>query len=438
MKTIHVATEPIISYPVVGDHNNIFEIDELIGVIASALLPRELLVLREVSRTFKRISDGVILDSINKKRFQISDFGIEKIANAINFLGEENCSKIRALSVFNRLSADDISKISDIFTNLEYLYLNSTTITSFGKLPFLKKLILSGAKVESLNFLESFPSLESLESVYCTGIVDFTPISKYCTSLTSLNLTNSLPNIEFAKRLPLKKLCFNGKEIQDFTAITSLTSLQKLTIPDSGISEDLLYTLKDRKLVMLHIGNCREVTENFDLSGFNSLRSLYIWSTKFKAISSLRNFENLRTLNISECPVEDLSPLSMISLEELDAKWINLKHGNFVKKNSPITNSLNFLFFDGNKIGDFTCIGYLTALKNLHLSSCDITDISFLVGLQLEILDLSGNDQISNLELLKDSKIKLICLNRLEKNVNEAIDSYMATQYSKTQNCIIS
>jgi len=438
MKTIHVATEPIISYPVVGDHNNIFEIDELIAAVASALLPRELLVLREVSRSCKRISDGVIQDSINKKRFQISDFGIKKIANAINFFGEENCSKIKALSAFNRLAADDISKISDLFTNLEYLYLNSANITGFGKLPFLKKIFLCDSNIESLNFLESFPSLESLKISRCNQSDDYTPISKFCTSLTSLTLTSSPTNIEFIKELPLKKLVFEARLTQDFTPVTSLTSLQKLMILRSAISEDLLYTLRNRKLVKLDVRVCSGITENFDLSGFNSLRYLNIWGTQFKALSSLANFENLRTLNISHCPIDDLLVLSSLSLESLFADTLNIKHENFIQQHSPITNSLIELDFSQNKLEDFTCIGYLTALKKLYLRNCDITDISFAAGLQLHTLDLSGNDQISNIELLKDSKLEWIGLKTYEHNVNEAIDRYMATQYSKNQSCAIS
>jgi len=438
MKTIHVATEPIISYPVVGDHNNIFEIDELIAAVASALLPRELLIMREVSRSCKRISDGVILDSINKNRFQISDFGIKKIAAAINFLGEENCSKIKALSAFNRLAADDISKISDLFTNLEYLYLNSANITGFGKLPFLKKIFLCDGNIESLNFLENFPSLESLKISRCNESDDYTPISKFCTSLTSLTLTSSPTNIEFIKELPLKKLVFEARLTQDFTPVTSLTSLQKLMILRSAISEDLLYTLQGRKLVKLDVRVCTGITENFDLSGFNSLESLSVFATKFKAISSLQNFENLRTLNISHCPIEDLSPLSFIPLEILHASRINAKDENFIQQHSPITNSLSCFDFSENILGNFSCIGHLTALKELYLRHCCITDISFAAGLQLHTLDLSGNNQISNIELLKDSKLETIFLQTCETNVNEAIDRYIETQYNKTSGCAIS
>ena len=181
-------------------------------------------------------------------------------------------------------------------------------------------------------------------------------------------ITNHFIQLPFYFPPDLKKLVFIGDacliwEVEDFSPLSLLTSLQSLLITDNYI-EDISF-LEDLK----------------------NLRFLDLSQNKIENIEPLKNTIHLKFLNLRDNHVQDIKPIEMLK----NLKHLDLCH-NLIENIEPLSQlfKLQKLDLSRNSINEVTALSKLNLLQILNLLDNVIEDISPLKNLKdLEILHIS-------------------------------------------------
>ncbi len=190
--------------------------------------------------------------------------------------------------------------------------LSSDDLKKLCRFQWVEKLYLWPMQINDISFLNSMDNLEELTigGLPCE-IEDWTPINN-CSNLTSVfawnvGLTNLKP---FENLTQLKRLELQENNISDITGIDKMQSLESISIwgndlktitPISGASN-----LKHVKILSTSINDIS------DMSSLEKLESLILnGCTNVTDVSSLKDCDSLRYLDISNTAVKDYSSLSL-------------------------------------------------------------------------------------------------------------------------------
>jgi Leucine-rich repeat (LRR) protein len=217
------------------------------------------------------------------------------------------------------LTLEPLRKMPLTHLSLEKCY-NVRDFSPLGDMKQLTKLELADAKLEDLKPFAKLPLLKWLILDDCAeNIMDLQPLQDL-KKLTSLRLTGceQIKSLAPLKDIQLEHL--NLLKCKQMPA--SLTPLQRMPLTVlalSGAHEENLEALAKMKLKVLH------VTESDRLSDISALMGMKSTLTNLvlKNCSSLRDLAPLKgmrldELDISGCPVADLSPLADMEIRHLD------------------------------------------------------------------------------------------------------------------------
>ncbi len=189
-------------------------------LIASSLNSKSLFSLGMVNVFFRAIYKNELIVNLNNGKYTLQDLKIQSLQKFIEFLKEDS-SKLKNLNLNGTLILIDeliVKKIVNSFPGLNSLSIAGCKIyepefyfPELVKLP-LKNLNLSGCKqgykfpyvrnldpIKSLNLIEDFTSLVSLNISHWSSISDYSILNKF-TDLQILNLESNRPNLSFLEK----------------------------------------------------------------------------------------------------------------------------------------------------------------------------------------------------------------------------------------------
>lgn len=195
----------------------------------------------------------------------------------------------------------------------------------------------------------------------------------------------------------LEKLTISQSDVQDFSCLSSLTTLKELYITDTAISSDAFSLITNlQQMEKLVLKDC-DLTSIAGLDRLVKLSHLDLSNNTIRNISPISKLTNLQELMLNHNALNELSALS--SLNQL--KNLQLSY-NMVTSLSPIASLTNLkqLNADNNSITDLSALESLTTLMHLDLSFNSIEDVSVLSShTNLQYLDISNNT-ITDIQML--------------------------------------
>ncbi len=314
----------------------------------------------------------------------------------------------------------------------------------------------SGGNVKDLRFLSSLTQLESLTLVGIDEMKSLNVLSPL-SNLQELRLYNggALRSIEPLRSLTGLRVLDIGDcfDIEDLNALTSLTNLTKLRIANTswhfkGMPPDLsgltaLEELETDDDTFPQIAGCHNLkkltlflndsgeSEDFSLlSGLSNLEELCLnldsTSEKLTNIASVGALPKLQKLTVvsSQGPVDlgafpHVTDMTLIGESIVaDMSSSPLHFAAALEQDNTALERLTVIGFDGVQIGGYgstvtgsaalSQLSHCTALRELRLNHCGLTDLDFAGGLQnVEVFDISGNriEDISPLTALPKLRV---------------------------------
>jgi len=196
----------------------------------------------------------------------------------------------------------------------------------------------------------------------------------------------------------------NNASLEDLSVLATLTNLTNLDLSNNVAVDDLSFLPGSLETVRLS-GIPAPLNLNVFASNTN-LRTLEVNDTGVEDLSPLAGATNLRTLDARNTPdLEDLNGLASTSLEYLDIS------NSSVVDLTPLAGltTLETLRVENTAIADVSTLASLTGLLNFSAANANIVDITALENLSLESVNLSGNN-VTDASVLADNA-SLIYLN---------------------------
>ncbi|CAL6024368.1 Conserved_hypothetical protein [Hexamita inflata] len=326
---------------------------------------------------------------------------------------------------------------------------DDTSVIDLAVVSFLQELVIHN--IDSV-------SIDNCPNVLCDL---YHPISSLtltnCKLQNISNLTTSLTHLD---------LGFNN--LEDVSALGSLTNLQKLVVSDNQISQlDSLKSLNN----LVHFDARNNKLEQITVQNCNKLQELYLKNNKLKEITQFGNLTQLQVLDISENQIQNVDSLKGLiqltklllsenQIQNVDSLFglVNLtmlslfsnqiqnvdslkgliklttlfSHSNQIQNIEPLKGLVNLkiLYLLSNQIQNLEPLKELVNLTSLSLSSNQIQNVEPLRGfVNLTTLDLSSN-QIQNIEPLKG----LVNLTTLDLRWNQIMDFTLIQNHPNFKN----
>lgn len=230
--------------------------------------------------------------------------------------------------------------------------------------------------------------------------------------------------------------------ITNISGIENLNSLQQLNLSQNQITNtNALEELSNLRILNLS-GN--EISDISSLKNLSGLYYLDLDSNQISNISVLKNFVYLQTLLLSKNQISNIDSLQELTkLQQLSLKQNRISD---ISSLTALTN-LNFLYLGGNQISDYTPVkGYYENLTNKDFDLLDSVDtivtftdknlekavraqigkttgdiykkdVEKIVSLQVldgGIRDISGIENLTNLQYLDLSRNEISVINQLK------------------------
>lgn len=286
------------------------------------------------------LGDLTKLTSLNLSRNKISDI--------------QSVQRLTGLTVL-RVDANQISDITPVqnltsLTTLGCWDNQIEDISSLKKLTKLKNLVLSRNKITSIDVVKNFKDLQFL-FITDNKVQDISPIADL-TKLKSLTLNNNpidnfqpIKNLSNLAYLNLSDTTFSDKDMSLITGKTSLThlrlgntkitkldgieklaQLQKLYINDNKVITDFSKLNGLNKLTELDVSNTNFSDQDLqNLPNKGNITDLKIGGTQVTKLDVLKDFTNLKKVDVSNIKINDFSVLKNISgLSEIDLRYQDL------------------------------------------------------------------------------------------------------------------
>lgn len=309
--------------------------------------------------------------------------------------------------------AGDILYTNDLWQIKEFTVPEGTqNISELAKIPYIKKLTISGYPLEDLSFLTGFTALESLDLTGCrlaseslevlaglpslreltlaeTGLSTVAGLENV-QNLTLLNLrNNTIRNLEpLSHMVTLQELNLTHNALTDLSALTPLTELQKLDVSFNSLTS-LAPLANCPKLTWLDAGN----NQLDSLSGVESLPLLNYLSAEFNKltdISLLAANTELETLKLANNEISDISVLG--NLVKLDGLYFSHNAVTTLPQ-WPDGSALRIIDGAYNQIGSIESLRNMTELSYVYLDYNALTTVEPITGCyHLVQVNVYGND----------------------------------------------
>lgn len=267
--------------------------------------------------------------------------GVIEPAVFVDSVMEDTVRSLLNLDADYEIYTDDLWEITE-FTVPE----NVGSYEDLKLLPYVKKLTLQNARLDSLSFLSDLTNLESVD------------------------LSGS--------RFPS----------QDLAVFVNMPSLTSLTLSNCGLSS-IAELSGATALSVLDLSN--NTVRNMDaLSSITTLTELNLEHNAVTALNALEPLTNLSKLNIAYNSVVDLSPLASCA----NLTWLHAGN-NSISTVTAVDQlpMLSYLSLSYNNIADISILKNCTALTELYISNNSLINITTLNGLdKLEVLDFAHNE----------------------------------------------
>ncbi len=369
----------------------------------------------EFSDTTYIVDDQQYTDSI-----KIIDF--VKIAAAkeeINLSGSTIITDLKPLDQLKTLRKLDISSsdITDLFpirnlTTLEFLDCSNTKVENLDPLKYsksLRELYINNTPISSIMVIENFEKLEifHLEQT----VINSLPTVDNLKNLRELNCAStnlvSLDSIEFLKSLEC--LNFSNTSVIDLDPISDLNNLKTLIFTQT------------------------KVNDLTPVEGLENLQEINFNDTEVDNLMALKNLENLKYIYADNTNIElaDFIELSEVKQdvgiifmsEELLDYWDNMDASwkDVINKKLQLTDSISkeqlhdilkirLIDIHGNEdISDLEPLKFMPLLKSLNFSETSISDLSplqssisllILKGMKSQVIDISPIKDLANLQVI--------------------------------------
>lgn len=329
--------------------------------------------------------------------------------------------------------ADGITSFSVLASldSLENLSIDSEGLKSLEfltRMPQLKSLEISDAKLLDLGGIEVLEGLEKLSVTECDDLVDMSGVSAL-TSLEelTLNIPYNCPEPSLAELTSMQKLSIRGFDSCAF--LSGMTQLEELTVQYCDLSKcpDLSGLTSLRKLT------CTASSRDLDLGFIGSLLALeevnLSGTRTYQDISAIFALPNLRQLNLigMECEIDFDSVVDNPSLEVLDVTGIKLYENVQIASYGVVAE----ISWDDVYLPDhLEFFAHFPNLRGLGIGDNEIKELNFTAGLKkLEVIDFSDNyvtdmgplaalpalrqvyckgNPISNLRVLDEERVTII------------------------------
>ena len=305
--------------------------------------------------------------------------------NGINSLKAINFDALSGLHLRNlNLGHNNISSSQSTPDSLSDIFLLSQWTS-------LEELKLRNNRIEDITPLKNLVDLRVLD-LRENKLTDISSLAGL-TELTELNLRHNY----FADLKALSGLTglvylnlHSNSHIRSLKPMERLTGLKTLILAHVPVGDDIRVLKNFVHLNRLNMLNCR-LSHVTPLSALVNLQSLNLRWNQLTDISPLSGLIGLWRLNLEGNDIADLAPLA--GLTEL--LQLNIYSNSHVRSIRPLERlaGLETLIMRNVPVGDdIRVLGDMIRLKRLNLRDCDITDIAPLSSMSnLRALDLRGN-----------------------------------------------
>lgn len=239
-------------------------------------------------------------------------------------------------------NVEDLSGLENLpLKKLSLIRNNITDVSVLAQIPTLEYIQLSNNPVESLDGIENLKNLKTLY-VMSTNISDLTPIKDCPLVSLSCSYTN-VQDFSFLSSLTsLKNFYASHLSEETIQYINTLTSLRELTLMDSQLKT--LTQLSNLKMLnSLDVTGCL-LLENLDgIEVFTKLNYLAFTSTNISDVTPIKELPTIRTIEPSYSPIEDFTPLNDCPL--LDTMYIDRELAEIAKRDLP-DKMINYIIVD--------------------------------------------------------------------------------------------
>ena len=355
--------------------------------------------LEEIKQTRK---DGHLTSYLKDKNItNISPIaGLTKVESI--YLNSNNISDLSPLSELKQLKRlgldqneiSDLSALGEMY-NLRILGLsenNISDLTHLSDLWNLESISLSENNISDLSPLAGLTNLTWL-TLSDNEISDLSPLAEL-TNLHWVDLSNN--KLSDLTRFPATTgnapvgsfISLSNNNIKDLSPLSQLESISQLYIDNNDITD--ISPIAEIWVTELHLGG-NKISDISSLAYKSGLQVLDLSSNSISDISDISLIGTpsfLHTLNLSDNDITDITPLAFIVTQ---SDW------DYTGGDSYLEN----LYLGNNSISDLSPISIHIKLKILDISNNQISDISPIALIDLEELNLEGNNiyDISALEL---------------------------------------
>lgn len=277
---------------------------------------------------------------------------------------------------------------------------------SIGRLDRLRRLDLSGTKIDALDPVAGLVGLEWLW-LNRTAVSDLAPLAGL-TGLTQLHLnrTGVSDLTPLADLTGLLRLVLDGTGVSDLAPLAGMTELTELWLDHTGVTE-LSPLAGLTRLTMLALDGTG-VSDLAPLAGQTGLTFLSLNGTGVTDLAPLARLTALTELLLDDTGLTDLAPLD--ALTGLTKLSLN---GTGVTDLAPLSGltGLTELWLDDTAVTNLVPLAGLTGLSRLFLDITGVTDLAPLAGLkgltELWLADTGVTDLAPLAELRQLTRLSL-------------------------------
>ncbi len=289
--------------------------------------------------------------------------------------------KLTSFNTWDITTSQSIRSLEDLkeFANLSEVHLyNQSSIGDFSvlaEIPTLRKVTLDNCAVTNDRLREIAKATQITELTLDNNSIDTVHTLSSLTALNFLSLCNNeLTEIKGLDRLnSLTTLILVGNKINDLSAISGLKSLTELSVADNEITS-LMGAGNLAGLTKLDLSG-NKLTSLSGISSLSALESLTAVNCGLTDIAAITKLTGLVTVDFSGNKIADLSALRQTGVTTLTLVDCNIKSLSAVNG----IRTLRILNVSDNPIDDVTPIISLPTLETLDISN---TKVTMVVGLR--------------------------------------------------------
>ena len=285
---------------------------------------------------------------------------------------------------------------------------------------------LSNRNMYSLNGIEIFNNIYSID-ISNNNIKDLTPLTKIKTLSNIYASNNQIKDVSVLKNMEkqqdymtlnlnisnnpyvtgmgelsnLGMLDISNCKIKDVSSLQNCQNLMSLIVEDTpGITG--LDKLPE-SLNILNLTNCNLTQVPQSEGILQNISALIIANNNITTLNGVENFKNIYELDVSGNPITDWSSLSQVQFENSDEMYMTFT-----------------IKAENCGIEDVSIFGEINTTISLELANNNIKDVSSLKDKEIYWIDLSGNKNVTGLQVLTTTDT--IMLNNCDiKDVSENV-----------------